>query len=456
MTQAGSFLIKTDVPLLFFTTVFFYYYREYLKGRVRVGVIALSIAIAGMLLSKYHGILVVFLTVASNPKLLRRGSFWAVVGFSTVLMLPHAAWLYSHDFVTVRYHLSGRTDSGFSWMNVFGYLLMQPFVFGPVIGVLLLPAALIAPAQDDFDRALKFNLVGILVFFFIASFGVHIHMHWTSVALVPVLTLGIPFICERRKMRNVLVIAAVVTAVAFVPVRVFLAWDFLPAFLDRKIEVVHGWAEWAQDVRKIAGGRNVVFVNDYESAGKYTYYTREMADSYNTFWYQNTQHDIWPVEDNFRGKPAMVINEFIEPFKTALARNGTEIHYRFVNDFEAYSKVAIKLASDGPLRCVAGTPFALPITLINHYDHPIFFKGHTELSPVVAYYFLKGPDMVEWSACDVIAGSTLQDKMVRTIKVKPPATEGEYKLRFAIRPGWLPPSNNGGVYDIAVAAPQRH
>jgi hypothetical protein len=196
-----------------------------------------------------------------------------------------------------------------------------------------------------------------------------------------------------------------------------------------------------------------VFLNDYGNAGKYTYYTGEMAHSYNTFWYQNTQHDLWPIEENFRGKPAMIISEAdLAQFKIAHTRNGAEFRYRFVDDFQAYSKVEIRPGGDPTLHCSANTPFKLPITLISHYDHPIFFKGHTELSPVIAYYFFKGPAAVGFGTCDVIAGATLEHELSRTIELRPPAAPGEYKLRLAIQPGWLPPSNNGGPYAITVGS----
>ena len=250
LVQAGSFLIKTDVPLLFFATLFFYYYREYLKGRERVAVVVLPIAIAGMFLSKYHGLLIVGFTVLSNPGMLKRRTFWVMAFLSFILVLPHAVWLYEHDFVTIRYHLGGRTDSGFLWKNVFGYLVMPPFVLGPAVGILLLPAALMAKTRDGFETTLKYILVGTLVFFFIASFAVRIHMHWLSIALIPVLTLGIPFIYDREILRRITVLLAVGTAVVFVPVRVYLAWDFLPAFVDRKMQIVHGWDKW----RKTSAG----------------------------------------------------------------------------------------------------------------------------------------------------------------------------------------------------------
>jgi hypothetical protein len=451
LIQAGSFLVKTDVPLLFFATLFFYFYREYLRGRERVGIVVLPIAIAGMFLSKYHGLLIVGFTLLSNPGLMRRGSFWIIGILSLALVFPHAIWLYMHDFVTIRYHLGGRTDSGFLLKNVLGYLVMPPFIFGPAVGVLLLPAALLVKGRNGFDRALKFNLVGALVFFFIASFGVRIHMHWLSVAIIPMLALAIPYIYDREALRKILMVLAVGSAVAFVPVRIYLAWDFLPAFVDRKMQIVHGWDKWAQDVRRLADGRNVVFLDDYGSAARYTYYAGETAHSYNSMWYQNTQHDIWPIEENFRGKPAMILNGLpFDQFKTAYARNGQEIVYRYVDDFETYSKVEIRLAGRGPLSCVAETPFELPVTLVNHSTGPVAFKGHTELAPTITYYFFKGPEVVRWGACDVVAGTTLQREVNRTVELQPPAIPGDYTLRFAIRPGWLQPSNNGGMYAITV------
>ena len=451
LIQAGSFLVKTDVPLLFFATLFFYYLREYLDGRERISVWVLPIAIAGMLLSKYHGLLIVGLTVLCNPRLLGRPSFWWMALLSAIFVFPHAYWLYSHDFVTIRYHLGGRTDAGFSWKNVIGYVVMPPFVFGPAVGVMLLPAALIAKARDGFERTLKFNLVGALVFFFVASFGVRIHMHWLSIGLIPVLALGIPYIYAREKLRKILMLLAVGSAIAFVPVRIYLAWDFLPAFIDRKMQNVHGWDQWAQDVHRLADGRRVVFLDDYGSAAKYTYYTGETAHSYNSMWYQSTQQDLWPIEESFRGKRAIIVTSLsLEGFQNTFARNGAEIRYRFVDDFQTYSKVEIRLAGTSPMRCAADLPFEIPITLINHSIGPIVFKGHTELSPLIVYYFFKGEDAVCAGACDVIKGITLQREISRTVEVRPPAIPGNYTLRLGIQPGWLQPSINGGTYAVTV------
>ena len=58
--HAGSFLIKTDVPLIFFEALFFWGYKKYLEKDNVTNVLILIISSAGMLLSKYHGILILF------------------------------------------------------------------------------------------------------------------------------------------------------------------------------------------------------------------------------------------------------------------------------------------------------------------------------------------------------------------------------------------------------------
>jgi hypothetical protein len=455
LVQMGSFFVKTDVPLLFFTTLFFVYYRQYLSGNVKLAVLMLPVAIAGMLLSKYHGVLIVAFTLLSNPKLLIRPSFWLITLLTCVLFIPHAMWLSAHDFVTVRYHLAGRKDFGFRWKYVINYVLMQPFTFGPAVGFLLLPAALLAMPRDAFERALKFNLIGVLTFFFIASFKVRVHYHWTSIALVPLLLLAIPYLHARPALRSILIKTGVATAIAIIPVRVYLAWDFLPLSIDKHFQVSHGWAQWARDVRKLAGGRNVVFLDDYDAAGAYTFYTGEMAHSYNQWTFQNSQQDLWPIEDAFRGKPAIVINGAPdEGYAITHASNRAEIRYRFTNDFESYSKIDISPKTDGPLHFASAKAVDLPITLVSRYSHPVFFKPDIELSPVLMCLFIKGKDASSTFRYDVLSGTTLFHERTIVLRINPPAVPGPYLLRFVIKPGWLQPSNNGGACMITVDPPQ--
>lgn len=452
LVHLGSFFVKTDVPLLFFEAMFFYCYREYIRrGRWFAGAL-LPLAIAGMLLSKYPGILVIGFTLLSNLSIVRRLSFWLITFVAAVLFLPHVAWQYTHHFVTVDYQLFGRTDSGFHLKNVIEYVVMQPVVFGPAVGFLLLPIAWRVRAEDQFERALKFNLIGVLVFFLVASFHGHIHLHWTSIALIPLLALAIPRIAVHRGLRNLLIKLALGTIVILVPLRVYLAWDFLPASVEKHIGIVHGWNLWAEDIHHLAGGRHVVFVNDYQDASLYSYYTGEMAGCYNSLKHHPSQQNLWGIDDQFRGTPAMIVNAWRpKGFDRFVARNGAEFRYAYVNDFQSYTKVEIQLLTTSILHCTAGTPLQARIRLINHYDHPVTFRADPELSPVITYHFFVGHDIAFEGVCDSkIVGTTVADTIERTVTLRAPRNPGHYVLHFAIRPGWLPPSLNSQAYPVTV------
>lgn len=76
--HAGGFIAVPDIPLIFFTTLFLYFYKNYIERNRWIDVILVSLAIAAALYSKYLGLLVVVFTFVSNPQLLRRKTFWAI------------------------------------------------------------------------------------------------------------------------------------------------------------------------------------------------------------------------------------------------------------------------------------------------------------------------------------------------------------------------------------------
>src|SRR6056300_78890 len=147
--HAGSFLIKTDVPLLFFETLFFWFYKRYVERERWQEVLGVSVAIAGMLLSKYHGVLIVFFTLLSNPKLVFKPSFWGIVILSLLLLSPHIYWLYLNDWSSFVFHLNDRADISFKTANVVSYLLSQPLVLGPLVSIPLFIALFKKGVKSD-------------------------------------------------------------------------------------------------------------------------------------------------------------------------------------------------------------------------------------------------------------------------------------------------------------------
>ena len=64
-----GFIAVPDSPLLFFTALFFLTYKRFIDKENLMNSLLLSLVIAALLFSKYHGILIVLATVISNFKI---------------------------------------------------------------------------------------------------------------------------------------------------------------------------------------------------------------------------------------------------------------------------------------------------------------------------------------------------------------------------------------------------
>jgi hypothetical protein len=100
-----SFIIFPDGPLLFFSAVYLWSYKKFIEKKDIGSSMIMGIAVALMLYSKYHGILIVLFTLLSNLKLLRNKYFYFSMLLSSALFVPHLWWQYQHDFITFDYHL---------------------------------------------------------------------------------------------------------------------------------------------------------------------------------------------------------------------------------------------------------------------------------------------------------------------------------------------------------------
>ena len=93
-----GFLGVPDSPLLFFATLFFWVYQKFLaKPDWKLSAV-LAVLIACMMLSKYHGIVIIGLTVLANLKLFRSKYFWGIVALATMLVVLQILWQIQSDF----------------------------------------------------------------------------------------------------------------------------------------------------------------------------------------------------------------------------------------------------------------------------------------------------------------------------------------------------------------------
>ncbi len=188
--QIGGIIAVPDIPLMFFTAVFFWAYRRFLLNMSIAHTVLLAIVIALMLYSKYHGILIVFFTLLSWPALFTKYQVWICAMLAALLLAPHIYWQWSHGLPSVQYHLFERNAGTYTVNFTLEYLIGQLLLAGPLAGFILLWAAFKYKPADRFERALQFSLAGVYVFFLLSTFKSRVEANWTVAGFIPLIILS--------------------------------------------------------------------------------------------------------------------------------------------------------------------------------------------------------------------------------------------------------------------------
>ncbi len=278
-----------DLPLFFFSVMYFWSLKKYLENDSVKYQLLLAVVIAGLLNSKYHGILLVFFTLVAMPNLLKKKSFYVVTLLSILFFAPHVWWQYEHDFKTLKYHFLERPGSSFSLKRIFEYFGIQIVFAGLWIGFWPWWKTIKYKTTNDFDRILKFCALGVIVFFFISSFSKRIEANWTLPAFVALSWLVFTKFEMSKKVRYGFISAAALTLL--VRVLLVLPPEVLPV---KRLKEFHGWSSWSQEV-KIMCGTHKVMANTYQMASKLSFYLKEDVSALN-YHSRKNQFDFWDWE----------------------------------------------------------------------------------------------------------------------------------------------------------------
>lgn len=368
MFQVYGFIATPDAPLLFFTALFLLAYKRFL-ARHDIGSIALlAFSMAAMVYSKYHGLLVILLVIASNPRLLRSSRFWLASGMALAAFFPHILWQIEHDFPSLRYHLVSRSRPP-SLKHVLNYIPNQFFSFNPFFLGLALVVMVKRRPTDRFERALYFIAFGFLLFFLLTTLRGHVEPHWTIVAALPMILLVYQGILADSKWQQYTRKILFPSLLLLLVIRVGLVIDFLPVHLK-----FHGQKEWHRHLASIAGDTPVVFRNSYQLPSVYTFYTGHTAYSLNGVYYRHTQYDIWPIEEELFGKPALLVTNVKDPQSTRyLFPDGKPVYLHRTEHFFAVQKLQIRYTMEPGMVMHAGDTLHLQAELYNPYPYAIPF-----------------------------------------------------------------------------------
>ncbi|OCX51222.1 hypothetical protein BEL04_21200 [Mucilaginibacter sp. PPCGB 2223] len=447
-----GFTTTPDSPLFFFTVLFYYFYQRYIDEDKWSLALLLGIIAACLLYSKYHGILVIGLTLCANIKLLRRKSFWLIAFLAAILFMPHVLWQFNHDFPSLKYHLVDRSEK-YDWSFTAVYPLGQLAMAGPLIGwFLFYAAAKVRTKGDIFIRTLVVNCVGTFLFFWINTFKGNVQMHWTLVAYVPLIMLVLISFKQSAYPPKWFFRLTLVNTALILFVRFALMVQLPFVMKVGQFESYYGFREWTKQVHSIVGDNYVIIRDGFQDPSKYNYYSNSLkAFSYDTRYYRKTQYDMWPIEDSMQHKKALYMSEYNEPGCTTdslVALYGRKWYTGWVNNVQTFQKAEISIFS-GATTAKPGQTVTMDLLLATGRLDPfmtIIPKLH--LPPGKAFLeacFLQNGDLK--LASQPLDGSTPYENKY---KFKVPDKPGKYELLFSIRTVPFPGSKNSEMVEFTV------
>ena len=452
-----GFITTPDSPLFFFSILFWYVYQRYLQEDSIKWSLYLSIIIACLLYSKYHGIVILFFTILSNFKLLKKPSFWLIVSLSGILFIPHIWWQFANGFPSLHYHLIDRSANAYKYRYTTEYLLSQILIAGPLAGWFIYRSAVKVKLTDPFIKALYFNLLGIFTFFLLSTFKGRVEAHWTLIGFVPLFILSYISLAQKNNIPKWFKKLAIANIILILLARFILIVP-IPRIKDLKaVDYYRGNEKWANQIHAKARDEFVIFQDGFQDASMYDYYNRTIRGlAYDSRYYRKTQFDIWPLEDSLRNKKAYYIlnSSHGENVQEDTIRTSKGVFFgQWIDKVRLYQKVMIT-AEPMPANWKTGEIRTLNLKIYNPYKDTITFNNEGEKwKCYLEYSFIKAGELQGFkSLANSFKKLTILPRQTTKISgnVQALLQPGKYKLIFSIITEPFPGARNSNMLPVNV------
>lgn len=179
--QLYGFIAVPDVPLMMTAALFLLCYKRFTEDESVLNMLLLGFTMALMAYSKYHGALVVLFTLLTNPRIFTRSRIYLSGVFALMLIVPHLWWQYSHDWVSLSYHLHDR-NGAFAFSNITEHLLNTIAVFNPFFFPVYFMAWKRVKSRNVTERALYFLPILFFIFFTFSTLKGRVQPQWLIIA----------------------------------------------------------------------------------------------------------------------------------------------------------------------------------------------------------------------------------------------------------------------------------
>ncbi len=336
LMNAYGFLTLPDTSLLFFTALFLWLYKRFLKNEGIMTAVYLGLVMAALMYSKYHAVLVILFVFLSNYKLIFNKKAWMAVILALICYTPHFVWLYQNDFVSITFHLYERPNQAYSFDEfTLGYFLNIIVIIG-LLFYWIYSSFFKFKATDKFSKALVYLVYGVLIFFFISSFNRRVQAQWAIVISIPLAIIAFNHLLQNTKSRKWMYRIGIVSVILLMYARAWLI--YYPLF--PMLYETHGNKEWVKELKSKSGDVPVIFENSYRRAPMYEFYSGIPAISLNNYMYRKNQYSINGSEERVRGKKVLYVSKYRKSGDvTYMHLDSTVFHGMYIENFQSYRKL---------------------------------------------------------------------------------------------------------------------
>ncbi|MGF1558418.1 MAG: ArnT family glycosyltransferase [Flavobacteriaceae bacterium] len=344
LLNAYGFFTLPDTPLLFFTALLLLVYKRFLTNATVFWSVAMGLAMAGLMYSKYNAAIIILLILFSNPKLAFNKFAWLSVGVALFCYIPHFIWLFEHDFVSIKYHLSERPNQAYEFLKFTGGFLLNLIVQFGFTFPLIYWSVFKTKSNDLFTRALLFLSYGVILFFFISSFQRRVQTQWLIVICIPMAIMAFNYLLQHKTAAKWMLRVGLFNVFILLVARVGLVYEPLfPITFE-----THGNKKWISQIENEAQDVPIVFENSYRNAPMYEFYTGRKAISLNNIQYRQNQYSIDDSEASLQHKRIYYLSEHVKKagrsFPMGKGRN--TLYGTYINNFESFRKLKCIVAEN--------------------------------------------------------------------------------------------------------------
>lgn len=334
--SAGSILMTTDMPFIFFWAVALYSINRAISEEGGPWWYLTGLAIGLGFLAKYTMvllypcILLFLLFVKGERRWLKRPGPYAAALISLVLASPVIIWNHMNGYVTIR-HTMGQAhvgSSAYSAYSALEFLGSQLALITPILMIAVVYAvwqcAKSGTAKKESGLLLvAFASAPLFLFFLIKSLHGKVQGNWAAAsytAAMPAIVWAYMNAYNRRgaprRLLKTLAYAGVLMSVV-VTLAVHFPWTLAPpgAMGKPPFSKVTGWSELGERVSVVASeleeeGDTFIMSDRYQIASELAFYVKGNPVTYNvnTGSRRMNQYDLWPGFERHTGSNAVYVS----------------------------------------------------------------------------------------------------------------------------------------------------